>query len=423
MAKIIVAAPPVPGEVLPLLQLAGALAARGHDITVLTGTAFRSRVVDAGLRFAPLAGKADYDIGLFAGSSERTALAAGPDQLNFDWIHLFANPMPDEHRALQDLLEQDPDQYLICNLLFLGALPVKLGAAGRSPLRWIAVSVVGIALSSDDSTFFGPAPVGPGEDQTAANRAANAQFGAAFQPTQDRLNHLLSAMGATEEFLNFSDRLYTTPDQTAILSVPGFEFARRDLPANVHLVGVLPAESDDEWQPPDWWPELDGARPVVVVTQGTLANHDLSHLVEPTLAGLADMDVTVVAALGRDPGAISVPLPANSRVAGFIPFRALLPKADLLITNGGASGTQHALAAGVPAVVAGATEDKPAVAARIAYHGLGINLGTATPTAQAVAEATEVLLADEKTRENVARLAKIYAEHDPVAEIEHLALG
>jgi UDP:flavonoid glycosyltransferase YjiC (YdhE family) len=337
---------------------------------------------------------------------------------------LFANPMPDEHRALQGLLEQDPDQYLICNLLFLGAVPVKLGVPGRGPLRWIAVSVVGVALSSDDSTYFGPVPVGPGEDQKAANRAANAQFAAAFQPTQDRLNDLLPAMGATEEFPAFADRVYTIPDETAILSVPGFEFVRGDLPKNVHLVGALPAEPHADWQPPAWWSELDGSRPVVVVTQGTLANHDLSQLVEPTLAGLADRNVIVVAALGRqDLSAISIPIPANARVAGFIPFHALLPKADLLITNGGAGGTQQALAAGVPVVVAGATEDKPANAARVAYHGLGIDLGTATPTAQAVAEATEAVLADEEIRENVARLATVYAQHNPVDEIERLTLG
>jgi hypothetical protein len=33
------------------------------------------------------------------------------------------------------------------------------------------------------------------------------------------------------------------------------------------------------------------------------------------------------------------------------------------------------------------------------------------------------LLADDEIRANVARLAKIYAEHDPVAEIEHLTVG
>ncbi|GAA2515013.1 glycosyltransferase [Winogradskya humida] len=175
------------------------------------------------------------------------------------------------------------------------------------------------------------------------------------------------------------------PDRTAILTVPGFECG--DLPENVHLIGVLPAEAHADWQPPAWWAELDGSRPVVVVTQGTVANHDLSQLVEPTLAGLADLDVTVVAALGgQDPGRISIPVPGNARVAGFIPFHALLPKAAVLVTNGGASGTQQALAAGVPVVVAGATEDKP-------------------------------------IRANVDRLARVYAGHDPVLEIERLVLS
>jgi UDP:flavonoid glycosyltransferase YjiC (YdhE family) len=166
---------------------------------------------------------------------------------------------------------------------------------------------------------------------------------------------------------------------------------------------------------------LPGVR--AVVTQGTLANDDLSRLVEPALAGLADMDVTVVAALGRDAGALAARVPANARVAGYIPFGALLPKASVLVTNGGSGGTQQALAAGVPVVVAGETEDKPANAARAAYHGLGINLQTATPTAQAVAAAVGSLLEDEEVRENVLRLAKVYAQHDALDAIERLLLG
>jgi hypothetical protein len=51
--------------------------------------------------------------------------------------------------------------------------------------------------------------------------------------------------------------------------------------------------------------------------------------------------------------------------------------------------------------------------------GLGIDLSTATPTPQATAS----LLADAEVRQNVDRLAKVYAEHDPVSAIERLALG
>ena len=424
MAKLIVAAPPVPGEFGPLLQIARALAERGHQVTVLSGGLFREAVESAGLRFASLAGAADYDIRELVTAREAAGTVPGPEQLNFDWIHAFVNPMPDEHRALQDLLEEDPDQYLISNLLFLGALPVKQGAPGRRPLGWVGVSVVALAISSEDSTFFGPVPVPPGADVKAANRAANAQFAAAAEPSRARLNELLRELGAAETDLSFTDCVSVAPDATAVLSVPGFEFHRGDLPSSIHLVGALPAEPAANWQPPAWWSELDGSRPVVVVTQGTLANHDLSQLVEPTLTGLAGLDVTVVAALGgADPGSLAVPVPANARVADYVPFDALLPRADLLITNGGAGGVHRALSSGLPVIIAGETEDKPANAARVAYHRLGVNLGTATPTAEAVAQATASVLADAEIRENVARLAKVYAEHDPVAEIERLALG
>jgi len=420
MAKVIVAAPPVPGEFIPLLEVARGLAAHGHHVTVLTGSGLREAVEQAGLAFVPLTGAADFDINEWASHPERGALPPGPPQLNFDCINVFVNPMPDEHAALQELLDQDPDQYLVANALFLGALPVRLGAPGARPLRWLAVSAVPLPLSSADTTFFGPVPVGAGQDGKVANRAANAEFAAAMGATDERLGVLLAGLGAGGAPATFFDAIFTVADATAVLTVPGFEFERSDLPGNVHLVGILAARAAEDWRPPAWWGELDGSRPVVVVTQGTVANADLAQLVEPTLA---DLDVTVVAALGRDPGALTARIPANARVAEFIPFDVLLPKADVFVTNGGFGGTQLAVAAGVPVVMAGESEDKPANAARVAYHGLGIDLQTATPTPQAVAAAVESLLEDAEVRENVARQAKVYAQHNALDTIERLLLG
>jgi UDP:flavonoid glycosyltransferase YjiC (YdhE family) len=160
-----------------------------------------------------------------------------------------------------------------------------------------------------------------------------------------------------------------------------------------------------------------------VVTQGTQTNQDLSQLIEPTLTGLADLDVTVVAAMGREVEALSIALPANARAAEFIPFDALLPKADLFITNGGVGGIHLALSAGVPVIAAGLTEDKPANAARVAYHGLGIDIRSDPPSPEALAEATEKVLKDTRIRDNVQRLKQVYAGLDTVAEIARLTIG
>ena len=50
-------------------------------------------------------------------------------------------------------------------------------------------------------------------------------------------------------------------------------------------------------------------------------------------------------------------------VTDFVPYDVLLPRTDLLVTNGGWGGVQQAARHGVPVIVAGATEEKPEVGA------------------------------------------------------------
>src|SRR4051812_49851187 len=65
----------------------------------------------------------------------------------------------------------------------------------------------------------------------------------------------------------------------------------------------------------------------------------------------------------------------------------LMPHVDVMITNGGYGGVQHAIRYGIPVVVAGESADKAEVAARVEYAGVGVNLGTAHPTPDRIAAA------------------------------------
>jgi UDP:flavonoid glycosyltransferase YjiC (YdhE family) len=88
-----------------------------------------------------------------------------------------------------------------------------------------------------------------------------------------------------------------------------------------------------------------------------------------------------------------------------------------MVTNGGFGGVQAALAAGVPLVVAGGTEDKPEVAARVAWSGAGVDLRTGTPDAAALRRAVDAVLADPSYRAAARRIAADAASHDALAEI------
>jgi UDP:flavonoid glycosyltransferase YjiC (YdhE family) len=126
----------------------------------------------------------------------------------------------------------------------------------------------------------------------------------------------------------------------------------------VHEIGMPEPPAPAGWTPPPWWDELAGRR-VVFVTQGTVAT-DPAQLLRPALAGLADLDVLVVAVTGGPDPATLGPLPANARVAAYLPYGPVLSRAAAAVTNGGFGGVQLALGHGVPLAVAGRRWRRPA---------------------------------------------------------------
>lgn len=420
MTRTIVAATPLVGHTEPLLQIAGLLVAAGHDVTFVGGGRFGDRARALGAAARPLTGAAGYDDRrLDEAFPTRAAAAPGPEQLNHDITRIFGDAVPAQHAAVQSVLAEDPEQVLITDMLFLGAWPSALGA-GIRPRRWVSVNTAPLYVPSEDSTPFGPVAVPPGGDAAAANRQANAAVEASFAPAMAHLLDVVTAVGGRRVGTAYLETVYALPDATVQLTVPEFEFPRRDLPDRIRFAGILPSPPPSSWQPPAWWGDLDGHEPVVVVTQGTLTNADLTALVAPSLAALADEDMLVVAALGNSTGELTAPVPANARVEAYVPFDRLLPRADVLVTNGGYGGVQRALAAGVPVVVAGTTEDKPAVAARVRATGVGVDLGTQHPDAAAVRRAVRTVLADPSYRQRAAELAAAYARLHAPTVIEEL---
>jgi hypothetical protein len=65
-----------------------------------------------------------------------------------------------------------------------------------------------------------------------------------------------------------------------------------------------------------------------------------------------------------------------------------------------------ALASGVPLVVAGAREDKPEVAARVAWSGSAVNLRAERPKPDLIAEAVSNVLTKPSYGDNARRLAE-----------------
>jgi MGT family glycosyltransferase len=401
-----------------MLAVARGLVAAGRTVTFLGGSRFAADVRATGAAFVALRGVADFDdrrLGeLHPGLS---SLPAGPQQLDYLY-RWFGDMAPEQHTSVQELLRSHPGAVVLHDMAFLGGWPALLGAPGAR-VRTVAVGMLPFMFPGAEVTLMGIPPTIEGLDVRGAAAAVNADIEAALAPARDHVQQVLSSLGAARRIDSFSTAVYTFPDAFAQLTVPSFEYPRSDLPDTVHFVGPVAPQSSSSFDPPPWWPDLTG-RDVVVVTQGTMANLDLGQLVQPTLDALADADVLVVAALGRDPRPGELRVPGNARIASFIPFEALFPRARVVVTNGGYGGTQLALAHGLPVAVAGGSEDKPMTAARVAAFGLGVDLGTATPEPSAVRNAVERLLQEPSFRTRAAALADEYRATDPVAGILHL---
>jgi MGT family glycosyltransferase len=420
MSSFLFATQPITGHVLPALQIVRALADRGHDVRWYVGKKFRAQAEAAGAEFVPYDRAYDYDDDDYDAAFPGRSDLKGLDQIRFDFINLFAKQAEPQHRDLEaalrdrpaDVTVADPSVFATSTVNERGGPPFAvynitcLGIGGRE------VAPFGLGLMPSGS------PAGRLRNRALEFLAPNVVFRKVTQEIR-RQTELIGVAPRKFDGVLLSPYLFLQP------TAESFEYRRSDLPPQVHFIGALLPEAPTGFQPPAWWSEVvDKRRPVVLVTQGTVATN-AHELVAPALRGLAGEDVLVIAAgvteatLGMDP------LPANARIERFVPFKPLMPMVDVYVTNGGFGGVQYALSNGVPVVAAGKTEDKPEIGNRISYSGCGVNLRTSTPSPEQVAGAVRKILTDPRYRDKArviqAELAQKDAPTEAASLLERLA--
>jgi MGT family glycosyltransferase len=419
VSTYLICSSPIHGHVQPMLTIGAHLASRGHRVVFLSGSRFRAAATAQGLEFRPLAGVADFDdrdVPSYLPDRER--YRPGIRQAQYDIKTMFVATIPAQFAALQRVLTVDrPDAILVDNA-FAGVAPLILDDRVQHP-PVLAVGVLPLSQSSRDVAPQGlglPPAVGP--FGRLRNRALNLLGRKVlFRETQLLARRVFAELGAPP-LRHFVMDISTAYERFLQLNAPEFEYPRSDLAPNTSFIGPLPAPASDAPLPP-WWGELTSrSRPVVHVSQGTIDNRDLGRLIRPTLDALADSDVIVVASTGgRAPEELG-PVPTNARVAAYLPYDRLFPLVDVFVTNGGFGGVQQSLAAGVPMVVAGDTEDKPDIAARVEWGGVGVNLHTGRPRAEALRDAVQRVLREPGFRARTAAHAAAIARLAPLETIE-----
>jgi MGT family glycosyltransferase len=405
MARFIIMTGSEDGHYYPCVPIVRKLIGRGHEVAWYTGRKYEPKITALGARFHPLPLKTDSSVSdmyvFHPGLKGKTGLA----QTKYYLKHIFLDACEPEMAELRTILAGFPADVLVGDTVTFSIYFL----AEITGLPSAMISLLPLALPDKDVAPFGMGLL-PGTNlfTKSRNRLLNLLADQILLRDVTRhANFTRKKLGLPSLEGPFLQAAFQKPNLIMHLSTPAFEYPRSRVPASLHFIGPVLKDKEPSWTPPAWWGVLEGKTPVVLVNQGTIAK-DLDDLVLPAIQALKDERLLVVA-VSVKPGQVKEPA-SNLHLEPFIPFEQLLPHVDVMVTNGGLGGVQMALAQGVPLVVAGATDDKMEVAARVEWSKSGINLRKQRPSADEISKAVREVLHNPLYRQNTQRIQADFAK-------------
>jgi UDP:flavonoid glycosyltransferase YjiC (YdhE family) len=191
------------------------------------------------------------------------------------------------------------------------------------------------------------------------------------------------------------------------LQVAAIDQIERRLPIRPESVDEVAGARD-----PAWLADLCPA-PTAYVTLGTIFNRDLD-VFATVLEGVASAGLNVIATVGPDGNLDALgPQPDRVHLHRFLPQSQVLGRSDVVICHGGAGSTLGALAFGLPILLLPRGADNFYNAERVLAAGAGRALMDADITAGGVAGEVTCLLADARYRAAAAAVADEIAAMPP----------
>src|SRR5688572_8360152 len=268
MARFLFGSMPLVGHVNPGLPIARKLVERGHEVWWYTGKRFQARVEAVGARYVPMQAAPDFDDrdldAAFPARRGLTDLAA----FKWDIKHLFIDSIVGQLRDFTAILHDFPADVTVADSGFGGGEATY----GKGGPPWAIYSISALTASSRDTAPFGLAlPPNSSLLGRLRNRSLNWLFNQVlFRDVNAYTNKVRGSIGLPPIRGGLLD-MAVSPFLFLYGTTPSFEYPRSDLPPTVHFVGPFLPDPPADFTPPPWWDHLQTDRPVVHVTQGTVA--------------------------------------------------------------------------------------------------------------------------------------------------------
>jgi UDP:flavonoid glycosyltransferase YjiC (YdhE family) len=357
--RILVVAAPGVGHLLPLLPLARAAAARGHEVRIAAGSSLRGIANAADLPFDAVGLATSDEVrrtipGIFEVTGRRRALL----MFRNGFCGVIASEMADDLRRLAERWRPD---LIVREDMAFGA--------------WVAADAEGIPQMTVQTTAWRPRMRDLGSEPLNQLRARQG-----LPPDPE-----LTGLPGLAYFTTRPPSL-RSPDE----AYPAGSLDLRPVPDDRHGGPAGQAGGAD-----DPFPARDG-RPRVAVTLGTVNAYETAIL-RTIVDGAVAAGAHVVVALGADPATLGA-VPSGVDVRAYVPMSDLLPAADLLVFHAGSGTMLAALAAGRPMVMVPLAADQPDNADRCVSAGVAVAVPLETLSADAVRDAIMAVATDPSYR-------------------------
>jgi UDP:flavonoid glycosyltransferase YjiC (YdhE family) len=383
-----------PGHAFPMIALGGALAARGHDVTVQTWRRWQAHVEAQGLAFAP--------------APEYRVFPSGPEPLDFyeAVVHATADTLP--------LVRELRPDVVVADILTLA--PALAAELQRVPCATLIPHVY--PHGEPDFPIYS---LGARLPRTAAGRW---MWRRAQRPVSSGLERGRRELNGTRARLGLPPltRVHggISRELALVATFPQLEYPRQ-WPEHVHVVGPL------MWEPPAEDVELPpGAEPLVLVAPSTAQDSE-HRLLTAALRGLAHASVRVLATWNRRLPPRALPVPTNARVVEWVSYSRTMPRCDVVVCHAGHGTLVRALSSGCAVVACPAVGDMNENAARVDWAGAGVRLPRRFASPRGLRLAVERALEEPSIRSRSRELAAWAATHDAGATaarlVERLAAG
>jgi UDP:flavonoid glycosyltransferase YjiC (YdhE family) len=384
LMRVLITTQPESGHWHPLVPLARALDAAGHDVAFASTPAGCAAIAANGFRCLPVG----TDESKTAVTERRARLAdlAPEDRASVFWSEVF--PKVRAEQVLPDLL-----------------------AVVRA---WQPSVVV-----RDFLEFAGcVAAEGEGIPHAAVQVAAwRPRLHSLLIPP---LDHLRESVGLSP------DPDLAMPYRYLMLATAPLSFRgpASPLPPTARSLRPVVFDQSGQEQLPAWVEHLE-VRPTVYATMGTVVNQ-APGILEAIVTGLREEPITLIVTTGRDRDPLDFgPQQPNVHLERYVPQSLLFPYCDLVITHGGTGTVMAALGYGLPMVILPVAADQPDNARRCVDIGVAEAVTIDARTPETIRAAARKVLADPRYQENAARLRdEIQAMPGPshaVALLERLA--